>query len=101
MVGWRLPAGSRSRPRTKVVCRARKEPALPPAYHGVLFLDELPEFHRCSLKMLRHALEQGLVTNTKAPQSNTFPALYEPEVPPANAMLSQCGGRGLQQEHDW
>ncbi len=44
------------------------------AHHGVLFLDELPEFHRRSLEVLRQPLEEGQVTISRALTSSTFPA---------------------------
>ncbi len=44
------------------------------AHHGVLFLDELPEFHRRSLEVLRQPLEEGKVTISRALTSTTFPA---------------------------
>src|SRR6478672_1740873 len=46
------------------------------AHHGVLFLDELPEFHRRSLEVLRQPLEQGTVTIARALRSTTFPARF-------------------------
>jgi magnesium chelatase family protein len=46
------------------------------AHHGVLFLDELPEFHRRSLEVLRQPLEQGTVTIARALASTTFPARF-------------------------
>ncbi|HLN26945.1 MAG TPA: YifB family Mg chelatase-like AAA ATPase [Gemmataceae bacterium] len=46
------------------------------AHHGVLFLDELPEFHRRSLEVLRQPLEQGQVTISRALHSTTFPASF-------------------------
>jgi magnesium chelatase family protein len=46
------------------------------AHHGVLFLDELPEFHRRSLEVLRQPLEQGRVTISRALTSTTFPARF-------------------------
>jgi len=46
------------------------------AHHGVLFLDELPEFHRRSLEVLRQPLEEGHVTISRALNSNTFPANF-------------------------
>jgi magnesium chelatase family protein len=46
------------------------------AHHGVLFLDELPEFHRRSLEVLRQPLEAGLVTISRALTSTTFPASF-------------------------
>ncbi|HZU36683.1 MAG TPA: ATP-binding protein, partial [Gemmataceae bacterium] len=44
------------------------------AHNGVLFLDELPEFHRRSLEVLRQPLEEGQVTIARALTSTTFPA---------------------------
>jgi magnesium chelatase family protein len=46
------------------------------AHHGVLFLDELPEFHRKSLEVLRQPLEEGRVTIARALSSVTFPASF-------------------------
>jgi magnesium chelatase family protein len=46
------------------------------AHHGVLFLDELPEFQRRSLEVLRQPLEQGQVTIARALRSTTFPARF-------------------------
>ena len=46
------------------------------ANHGVLFLDELPEFHRRSLEVLRQPLEQEVVTIARALRSTTFPARF-------------------------
>ena len=46
------------------------------AHHGVLFLDELPEFHRRSLEVLRQPLEAGHVTISRALTSTTFPANF-------------------------
>jgi magnesium chelatase family protein len=46
------------------------------AHHGVLFLDELPEFHRRSLEVLRQPLEHGHVTISRALTSTTFPASF-------------------------
>lgn len=44
------------------------------AHHGVLYLDELPEFPRQALESLRQPLEDGVVTVARAAQSVQFPA---------------------------
>ncbi len=46
------------------------------AHHGVLFLDELPEFSRHVLEMLRQPLESGAVTIARSHSSVTFPARF-------------------------
>jgi magnesium chelatase family protein len=46
------------------------------AHNGVLFLDELPEFNRRTLEVLRQPLEDGTVTVSRALCSNTFPANF-------------------------
>jgi magnesium chelatase family protein len=44
------------------------------AHHGVLFLDELPEFNRRTLEVMRQPLEDRVVTISRALRSTTFPA---------------------------
>ena len=46
------------------------------AHHGLLFLDELPEFKRHVLEVLRQPLEEGQVTLTRASVSLTYPAQF-------------------------
>jgi magnesium chelatase family protein len=46
------------------------------AHHGVLFLDELPEFKKSVLEVLRQPLESGVVTITRAAATVDFPARF-------------------------
>ena len=46
------------------------------AHHGVLFLDELPEFKRSVLETMRQPLEEGRVTISRAAGSMTFPSQF-------------------------
>ena len=46
------------------------------AHHGVLFLDELPEFSRATLEGLRQPLEDGYVTVARAAKTLRFPAHF-------------------------
>ncbi len=47
------------------------------AHHGVLFLDELPEFDRSSLEALRQPLEEGRVSVARVGRAVTFPARFQ------------------------
>ncbi|RMH51992.1 MAG: ATP-binding protein [Zetaproteobacteria bacterium] len=47
------------------------------AHLGVLFLDELPEFRRSVLEVLRQPLERGMVTIARAVDAITFPARFQ------------------------
>jgi magnesium chelatase family protein len=46
------------------------------AHHGILFLDELPEFRRSTLEVMRQPLEDGRVTISRAAATTTFPAEF-------------------------
>ena len=47
------------------------------AHHGVLYLDELPEFPRAALEALREPLESGTITISRAARRSEFPARFQ------------------------
>lgn len=47
------------------------------AHHGILFLDELPEFPRKVIETLREPIESGAIHISRASQSVTFPAQFQ------------------------
>jgi magnesium chelatase family protein len=47
------------------------------SHRGVLFLDELPEFHSAALEALREPLESGEITVSRAARQATFPARFQ------------------------
>ena len=47
------------------------------AHHGVLFLDELPEFDRRVLEVLREPLESGRISISRAARQAEFPARFQ------------------------
>jgi magnesium chelatase family protein len=61
------------------------------AQHGVLYLDELAEFPRSTLEVLRQPLEDGTVTISRAAGTHTFPARF---TLVASMNPCPCGFRG-------
>jgi magnesium chelatase family protein len=61
------------------------------AHHGVLFLDELPEFDRNVLEVLRQPLEDGHVTISRTKMSLDYPAKF---MLVAASNLCPCGNYG-------
>ncbi|HTW39135.1 MAG TPA: YifB family Mg chelatase-like AAA ATPase [Steroidobacteraceae bacterium] len=47
------------------------------AHHGILFLDELPEFDRCALEALREPLETGVISIARARLRAQYPAAFQ------------------------
>ena len=66
------------------------------AMHGVLFLDELPEFERRVLEVLREPLESGRINVSRAARQAQFPAQFQLIAamnPCACGYLGHYGGR--------
>ncbi len=61
------------------------------AQHGVLFLDELPEYSRAALEVMRQPLEEGAVTIARAAGTFTYPARF---ALVASMNPCPCGFRG-------
>jgi magnesium chelatase family protein len=61
------------------------------AHHGVLFLDEFPEFDRRTLEVLRQPMEDGVVTLSRAAANLTYPARLQLV---ASMNPCQCGYLG-------
>jgi len=63
------------------------------ATHGVLYLDELPEFRRDALEALRQPLEDGSITVVRVHGAATFPAAFAlvASMNPCNCGFSGCG----------
>ena len=64
------------------------------AHHGVLFLDELPEFDRDVLEAMREPLESGRVSIARAARQAQFPARFQLVAAMNPCPCGHCGDRG-------
>lgn len=74
---FRSPHHSASSPALIGGCNPPLPGEISLAHHGVLFLDELPEFSRAVLEGLREPLESGQVMVSRAGNQATFPADFQ------------------------
>lgn len=65
------------------------------AHHGILFLDEFPEFERRVIEALRQPLEDRVVTVSRAKGTSAFPANF---ILVATMNPCPCGNRGLREK---
>ena len=63
------------------------------AHHGVLFLDELPEFDRDVLEALREPIESGRVAISRAARQVQFPARFQLVAAMNPCPCGHCGDR--------
>lgn len=64
------------------------------AHHGVLFLDEFPEFSRATLEVLRQPIEDGQVTISRVAATLSYPARFTLvcSMNPCRAVTRATGG---------
>lgn len=92
---FRAPHHSASHPAIVGGGKNPKPGEISMAHHGVLFMDEMPEFDRQVLEALRQPLEDGIVTVARVTNTLTFPA----ECILIGAMNPcPCGFRGLPEQ---